>query len=88
MNLAEDRIEMLERCRKMLSSCFAYQGTSKRKKYAQDKFSPESIRQDDAYPWKGIGVFYGGKRRFLLYKEVNDVLWQGATKLRLIIRWS
>lgn len=82
MSLTDDGIEILARCRKNAKLCFAYQGTNKRKKYSENKFSPEIIRQDDYYPWKGIDVFYGGKRRLLFYKEINDVLWQGGTKLR------
>lgn len=82
MSQKEDRIEILARCKKNASLCFAYLGPSKRRKYSQEKFSPEQIRQDRSYKQKGLFVFYGGKRRLLFYKEVRHVLWQRGTGLR------
>jgi hypothetical protein len=62
MNLKEEKIEILARCKKNAKLCFAYQGTNKRKKYSENKFSPEGMREDNTCPWKGIGIFYGGKK--------------------------
>jgi hypothetical protein len=39
-------IEILARDLKNAKICFAYQGPNKRKKYSENKFSPESMRQD------------------------------------------
>jgi hypothetical protein len=77
-------VEILARGRKNAKLCFAYQGPNKRKKYSDEKFTPESIRQDKRYCWKIVMGFYGGKTRRIRYKEVSDVLWQGGTKLRLL----
>lgn len=82
MRNQEDRTEILARCRKNTRLCFRYVGTNKRRKYAQDKFSPEQVRLNPYYEWKGTAAFYGGKKRLLFYKEVNNVLWQGGSGLR------
>lgn len=82
MRVQEERIEILARCRKNAKLCFAYLGPNKRRKYAQDKFTPEGIRTDPNHEWKGMSAFYGGKKRLLFYKEVKDVLWQGGSALR------
>lgn len=75
-------IEILARCRKNAKLCLAYEGSSKRKKYSDDKFTPEDIRRDKKYPWKIMTGFYGGKVRQIKYKEASNVLWQGGTKTR------
>ncbi len=74
--------EVLARCKKNARLCFAYVGTSKRRKYGEEKFTPEDVRRDKNLPWKRMVGFYGGKERVIKYKEVNNVLWQGGTKTR------
>lgn len=84
----QESVEILARCRKNAKLCFSYVGSNKRKKYADEKFTPEQIRQDKDNPWKKMRGFYGGKMREIKYKEVNHVLWQGGTRqhpLKLIV---
>jgi hypothetical protein len=75
-------IEVLARCKKNAKLCFKYVGSNKRRKYGQNKFTPEDIRRDKSMPWKRMVGFYGGKPRVIKYKELNHVLWQGGTKTR------
>src|SRR5439155_21665940 len=59
-----------------------------RRFYAQQKFTPEQVRQDNSRGWKTTKIFYGGKRRKIRYKEVAEVYWQSGAKqrpLRLIV---
>ena len=59
-----------------------------KKKYADEKFTPESIRQDESIPYRSGKFFIGGKYRKIRYKEVQHVLWQrgaGEKLLRLIV---
>jgi hypothetical protein len=75
-------VEISARCRKNAKLCFPYQGPSKRRKYAEKKFTPEEVRKDGNIPWKTMQGFYGGKMHEVKYKEVNHVLWQGGSKMR------
>ena len=46
------------------------------------------MRRDETIVWKTTKLFYGGKRRKIRYKEVNEVYWQGGarrTPLRLLV---
>lgn len=86
MNMDDPRIVMVARCRKDARLCFKSEGP--RKIYDDKKFTPESVRKDEAIPWAVGQFFYGGQRRDIRYKEVQDVLWQNGTKrkpLRLIV---
>jgi len=84
-----DRCLVLARCRKDAKLCFAANDPAHpRKKYADEKFTPESIRKDDSIPYKTGQFFIGGKYREIRYKEVSNVLWQrggGEKPLRLIV---
>jgi len=84
-----DRCLVLARCRKDAKLCFAANDHAHpRKKYADEKFTPESIRQDDSIPYRSGKFFIGGKYRKIRYKEVRNVLWQrgaGEKRLRLIV---
>ena len=53
-----------------------------RRTYAEEKFTPEQVRQDEATAWQTTKLFYGGKRRKVRYKEVSQVLWQSGAKTR------
>ena len=84
-----DRCFVLARCRKDAKLCFAANDPAHpKKKYADEKFTPESIRQDDSIPYRSGKFFIGGKYRKIRYKEVQNVLWQrgaGEKLLRLIV---
>jgi hypothetical protein len=85
-HLAE-RTELIARTRKDARLCFpAPQGS--RRFYAESKFTPEQVRQNDAIAYQRVEVSIGGTRRELRYKEVEGVLWQrGARRreLRLLV---
>ena len=82
-----DRTELIARTRKDAALCWpAPEGT--RRVYDPAKFTPASVRQDEAQPWRVTKVCYGGKRRPIRYKELRGVLWQrgaGRRPLRLIV---
>jgi hypothetical protein len=76
-----ERAVLIARTRKDAKLCFpAEPGT--RRTYAEDKFTPELVRQDEKIAWKTSKLFYGGKRRVVRYKEVSKVLWQSGGKTR------
>jgi hypothetical protein len=76
-----ERTVILGRVRKDAKLCLAAPEGGRRK-YGADKFTPESVLKDDAIPFKTARVVYGGAEREIRYKEVEGVLWQGATKTR------
>jgi len=84
-----ERCLVLARCRKDAKLCFAANDSAHpQKKYADHKFTPESVRKDDSIPYKSGKFFIGGKYRKIRYKEVRNVLWQrgaGTKMLRLIV---
>ena len=84
-----ERCLVLARCRKDAKLCFAANDSAHpQKKYADHKFTPESVRKDDSIPYRSGKFFIGGKYRKIRYKEVRNVLWQrgaGTKMLRLIV---
>ena len=84
-----ERCWVLARCRKDAKLCFpAHDPAHPRKKYADKKFTPESVRADESQKWSKGRFFLGGAYRKLRYKEVRNVLWQrgaGLKALRLIV---
>jgi len=59
-----------------------------KKRYADEKFTPESIRKDKFIPYRSGKFFIGGKYCKIRYKEIRNVLWQrgaGEKRLRLIV---
>jgi len=84
-----ERCWVLARCRKDAKLCFAAHDLAHpRKKYADEKFTPESVRTDASRKWSKGTFFLGGAYRKLRYKEVRNVLWQrgaGLKPLRLIV---
>ena len=86
-----ERSALLVRARKNARLCFRASDSGQkgaRRFYAQDKFTPEQVRQDNSRGWKTTKIFYGGKRRKIRYKEVAEVYWQSGAKqrpLRLIV---
>jgi hypothetical protein len=79
-----DRVHLIARCRTDAKLCKPYQGTNKRKVYDDKKFTPEEVRQDEIIPWNRQAFFYGGEWREIKYKEVNNILWEGGAKRRLL----
>ena len=82
-----ERSVLLVRARKDAKLCFRASGDSRRF-YAQEKFTPLQVRQDEARAYKTTKIFYGGKRRKVRYKEVAGVYWQRGARqrpLRLIV---
>lgn len=80
-------VEWLARCRKDARLCFAAPA-GERRKYAQEIFTPEQVRQDSERGWQRVQIYFGGKRRSVKYKEVQAVLWKrgSATRpLRLLV---
>jgi len=84
-----ERCLVLARCRKDAKLCFAaHDSAHPRKRYADEKFTPESVRKDESIPFQSGKFFIGGKYRKIRYKEIHDVLWQrgaGEKPLRLIV---
>jgi len=81
------RTTLIARTRKDAKLCFAA-APGGRRVYAADKFTPESVRQDELLPWITTKVFYGGKRRKVRYKQIVRVLWQSGARtqpLRLFV---
>lgn len=76
-----ERTALIARARKDARLCFAAPPGGRRR-YAEEKFSPEQVRQDESIAWKTTKLFYGGKRRKVRYKEVRDVLWQNGARTR------
>lgn len=82
-----ERTELLARCRKDARLCFPAPAGSRRK-YDQEVFTPEQVRQQPERPWNKAKAYLGGKRRPVKYKEVKNVLWKrggGQRRLRLIV---
>ncbi|MBC8507373.1 MAG: transposase [Chloroflexi bacterium] len=84
-----ERCLVLARCRKDAKLCIAANDPAHpQKKYADEKFTPESVRKDESIAYKSGKFFIGGKYRKIRYKEVPNVLWQrgaGERSLRLIV---
>jgi hypothetical protein len=82
-----DRTSLIARCRKDARLCMPSTAGGRRK-YDDYIFTPEQVRQRDT-EWRRGQVYLGGKRRFVRFKEVTDVLWKrgagGERKLRLIV---
>jgi hypothetical protein len=82
-----ERTELIARARKDAVLCFRAPQASRRF-YAEEKFTPEGVRQDESIPWETTKLFYGGKRRKVRYKDVKNVYWQGGARrlpLRLFV---
>jgi hypothetical protein len=76
-----ERSTLIARTRKDAKLCFAA-APGGRRLYAEDKFTPEGVRQDEKILWKTTKLFYGSKRRKVRYKEIAGVLWQSGAKTR------
>jgi len=82
-----DRVNLLARCRKDARLCLPAFGGGRRK-YAAEIFTPEQVRRDDRISWKRTRIHYAGKRRWIRYKVLHNVLWRrgaGTQPLQLIV---
>src|SRR3954447_16545066 len=82
-----DRIDLLCRTRADVRLC-APAPPGSRRTYAEEKFTPEHVRQKESIAWQSTKLWHGGTRRKLRYKEVEYVLWQsgaGRRPLRLLV---
>jgi len=82
-----DRTYLLCRGRKDLSLCFRFEGPGPRY-YGREKFTPQHVYEDKRRKWKRAWIFHGGRYRWVRYKEVKRVLWQGGAgrkELRLLV---
>ena len=82
-----DRTELIARCRKDARLCFPA-AAGQRRKYDQQIFTPEQVRQQEEVPCESAYVYLGGRRRRVRYKQVEGILWKrgaGTRKLRLIV---
>lgn len=78
-----ERTELLARARKDAVLCHrAPEGG--RRFYAQEKFTPEALRQDEAHGWQTTRLNYGAKRRKVRFKEKSGVYWQGGARKRAL----
>jgi hypothetical protein len=76
-----DRIDVVGRCRKDARLCFPAPAGGRRK-YSEERFSPEGVRQDETIPWESSKINFGGAWRDIRFKVVSNVLWQRGAKLR------
>lgn len=84
---ALDRTDLLARCRKNARLCWPAPAGSRRK-YGQELFTPEQVRQQAEIPWQKAKVYLGGKFRMVRFKELTGLLWKrgaGQQPLRLIV---
>jgi len=82
-----ERTHLLTRCRKDARLCFPAPA-GQRRKYAQQLFTPEQVRQQPECLWTKAWVYLGGKRRIVKFKEISGVLWKrgaGQRSLRLLV---
>jgi hypothetical protein len=70
-----NRVTILARARKDARLCRPATVGSRRV-YDPQRFTPEQVRYDDQVPYQTTTVFYGGKRRQVRFKELQNVLWK------------
>ncbi|OPX97066.1 MAG: hypothetical protein A4E58_01543 [Syntrophorhabdus sp. PtaB.Bin006] len=81
------RIEIVGCCRKDARLCFPVSDGGRRV-YSKERFSPETVRQNESIPWQKCRIHFGGAWRDIRYKKVGNVLWQrgaGRRFLRLLV---
>jgi DDE superfamily endonuclease len=77
-----ERIHIIARARRDVKLCRP--ATGGRRIYAQTKFTPEDIRQDENVAWCKVRVFYGGQWRKIRYKQVAGIYWQSGAGQKLL----
>jgi hypothetical protein len=84
---ALENVQLVGRCRKDARLCWPAPAGA-RKKYGEERFTPEQVRQDPSIPWKKTRLYFGGAWRWIRYKELRGVLWRrgaGRRPLRLLV---
>lgn len=76
-----DRIDLLARCRRDTQLAWPVPDQGQRR-YSQEKFTPEQIRQDPTCPYEQFRVYFAGARRVVRCKVVTGVLWQRGARCR------
>ena len=80
-------IDLLARCRRDTQLAWPVRGQGQRR-YSREKFTPEQIRRDPAYPYEKFRVYFAGARRVVRCKVLTGVLWQRGARsrpLRLLV---
>lgn len=75
-----ERTFVVARVRKDAKLCFP--AKEKGRSYDKESWTPLSVYQDEAKPWIMVKAFFGGQYREVRCKEVRDVLWRKAGKLK------
>lgn len=60
----------------------------RRRVYGKERFSPETVRQNESIPYQRCRIHFGSAWRDIRYKEVGNILWQrgaGPRFLRLLV---
>lgn len=76
-----ERTVLIARTRKDARLCFPAEKGS-RKKYSAECFTPQSVRADENIPYQTAEIFYGGARRDIRYKQLNNILWRRGSRLK------
>jgi hypothetical protein len=74
-------VTLVVRCRKDIVLCCRAPGPGPRF-YGKSKFSPEQVRRRSRVRWKKIRIFHGGSYRWVRYKELTKIYWQGGAQKR------
>lgn len=75
-----ERLHLLLRCRKDIKLC--KRSDSPKRFYDKQTFTPEGVLKDPSFVWKQIRIFFGGKKRRLRFKEIENIYWQSGAKRR------
>jgi DDE superfamily endonuclease len=81
-----ERTVLIARARKDARLCWPVRAG--RRRYSQERFTPEQVLKDESRAWQQATIFHGGKHRQIDYKEVNHLLWRRAgcdRRLRLLV---
>lgn len=76
-----DRVDLLARCRKDAVLAWPVQGQGQRR-YSQEKFTPEQVRQDSTLPYRKVRIHFAGRCRIVRFKILDGVLWPNGSRTR------
>jgi hypothetical protein len=77
-NIEVERTHILARTRKDTALYHREQNNIRR--FYGEKFTPETIRQNESIAWEKANIFHGGEWREVRYKVLNKVYWKNGTK--------
>lgn len=75
-----ERTHILARVRRDAKLC--HPATEKRRVYCRETWTPHSVYADQSRPWSKTRCFYGGQWREVRYKEVRQVKWRTAGRMK------